>query len=127
MQRKLLMVVVAAATASGCITGADVSQGPGPVIWTASFNAQFDAMANCLARLYASEYTAVPQINQREQRANVVLTFPQGSAVMGEFQIRQANPSTSEISWRTIGGTPQRPGSSRQARERVERCERGGT
>jgi hypothetical protein len=84
-------------------------------------------MANCLARLYASEYTAVPQINQREQRANVVLTFPQGSAVMGEFQIRQANASTSEISWRTIGGTPQRPGSSRQARERVERCERGGT
>ena len=46
---------------------------------------------------------------------------------MGEFQIRQANASTSEISWRTIGGTPQRPGSSRQARERVERCERGGS
>lgn len=127
MQRKLLMVVVAAATASGCATGDDVRQGPGPVIWSASFNAQFDVMANCLARLYASEYTAVPQINQGEQRANVVLTFPQGSAVMGEFQIRQANASTSEVSWRTIGGTPQRPGSSRQARERVERCERGGT
>lgn len=127
MQRKLLMVVVAAATASGCTTGDDIRQGPGPVIWTASFNAQFDTMANCLAHLYAPEYTAVPQIDQREQRANVILTFPQGSAVMGEFLIRQANASTSEISWRTIGGTPQRPGSSRQARERVERCERGGT
>lgn len=127
MQRKLLMAVVAAAAASGCTTGNDVRQGPGPVIWTASFNARFDAMANCLARLYAPEYTAVPRINQSEQRANVVLTFPQGSAVMGEFQIRQTNASTSEISWRTIGGTPQRPGSSRQARERVERCERGGS
>lgn len=127
MQRRLLMVVVAAATASGCTTGDDARQGPGPVIWTASFNTRFDAMANCLARLYAPEYTAVPRINQGEQRASVILTFPQGSAVMGEFQIRQANASTSDISWRTIGGTPQRPGSSRQARERVERCERDGS
>ena len=127
MQRRLLMMVVAAATASGCTTGDDVGQGPGPIIWTASFNARFDAMANCLARLYAPEYTAVPQINQVEQRANVVLTFPQGSAVMGKFQIRQTNASTSDVSWRTIGGTPQRPGSSRQARERAERCEREGS
>lgn len=124
MQRRLLIVVVAAAIMSGCATGGDVGQVAGPIIWTASFNARFDAMANCLARLYAPEYTAVPQINQVEQRANVVLTFPQGSAVMGEFQVRQANASTSDVSWRTVGGTPQRPGSSRQARERAERCER---
>lgn len=116
---------LAVAGLAGCHTLEDVRQGP--VVWEATYNARFDAMANCLSGFYASEFSVVPQLYQGEQRANVVIVVPPSYSVLAEFQIRQIDPTRVEVSWRHAAA---RAGSTasphRTARERAERCARGG-
>lgn len=121
--RNLIATVAAAAVLTGCYSLDDIRQGP--VVWTATFDGQFDAMANCLAGLYGREYSVVPQLYQREQRANLALAMPQGAAMIAEFQINQIAPATVEVSWRHIGSPAggARP-VDRLSRERAERCAR---
>jgi hypothetical protein len=126
MRGKLWVALAVPAVAlAACYSLDDVRQGP--VVWTATYQAQFDTMTNCLAGLYSGEFSVVPQVYQREQRANVVLAFPQGGAVMGEFQLRQVDPSRTEVSWRFIGARAgSTVGVNRLSRERADRCGRGG-
>lgn len=123
MRSKLIATVAVSASLAGCYSLDDVRQGP--VVWTATYETQFDLMANCLSGLYSGEYSVVPQFFQREQRANVVLSYPQGSAVLAEFEIRQTTGTTVEVSWRHMKSPPggQRP-VDRLSRERTDRCGR---
>lgn len=117
--KRAAVLVLASVTVAGCYTLDDVRGGP--VVWSASYAGQFDTMANCIAGLYGDEFTPMPLLYQREQRATVVLRM--STAVMGEFQIRQASPDKVDVSFQFVGG---RPGGSRShdriARERADRC-----
>lgn len=113
--------LAAAFLTTGCYNIDDVRQSP--VVWTETYGVAFDTMANCLAVVYGREYSVVPQLYQREKRANVTLTVPAGSAVIAEFQIRQTTDTLSTVSWQRIGGTPGifRP-LDRESRERADKC-----
>lgn len=105
----------------GCYNIDDVRQSP--VVWTETYAVAFDTMANCLAVEYGREYSVVPQLYQREKRANVTLTMPSGSAVIAEFQIKQTSETASLVSWQRVGGTAgvYRP-IDRESRERADKC-----
>lgn len=122
MQVKPLFACAALAL-TGCYDIDDVRRSP--IVWTETYSVAFDTMANCLAVEYGREYSVVPQLYQREKRANVTLTMPSGSAVISEFQIRQTTDTLSSVSWQRIGGTPgiYRP-VDRESRERADKCAR---
>ena len=69
-----------------------------PTGWEATYPVPFDTMANCLAAQWARDWSVVPQINQREQRA--VVTVGLRSANIGEYDVRQSSPTGSSVTWR---------------------------
>lgn len=113
--------LLASLALSACYNIDDVRQSP--VVWTETYAVAFDTMANCLAVESGREYAVVPQLYQREQRANVTLTVPSGAAIIAEFQIKQISGTSSQVSWQRVGGTAgvYRP-IDREARERADKC-----
>ena len=118
---RLASLMMTAALLTGCYSLDDVRSQP--VVWTATYPAAFDSIANCLAGRYAGEYSVVPQLYQNERRANVILSNTSGGAVLAEFQVRQLGGSSSVVSWRHMGSPAGGNRSvDRDARANADRC-----
>ena len=71
-----------------------------PVIWSGTYAASYDVLANCMATKTMAIWTnVVPMVYPSEQRA-VVISSSQGGSVLWEFDIRQVTPTTSSMQYR---------------------------
>lgn len=116
MVNRASLVVVFLAVTAGCQPFAEPHQAP--TLWTASYPAKFDNLANCLSAQWVNYATAIPQIYAREQRADVMLKT--SAVYLAEYNIRQIDDKTVEVSWRSAAGAP-RP-FDKDARDRADRC-----
>ncbi len=115
-----LGVLAAVTGVAGCYSVDDVRKQP--VSWTATYSAPYNTVANCLAAQYAGELSVLPQDYPAEKRANVILTNPSARGAEAEFEIKQVNPTTTEVTWRRMGSLFGDASNDRRSRERADRC-----
>lgn len=107
---------------AGCYTVDDVRKRP--IVWTATYSGtQWDTVANCLSGAYARDWIVTPQFFQRERRAAIILGYPGGYAILGEFEVSQTSDPTTQVTWKFIGsGAGANRDIDQQARERANKC-----
>ena len=106
------LCVAAALWLGGCQTVHEVGQRS--AVWETTYPVPFDTMASCLAAQWARDWKVVPQIDDRERRAVVMIGVY--SAVIGEYDVRQSSPTQSRVAWRHAYQYPL------QSREVADRC-----
>ena len=106
------LCVASALLLGACQTVHEVGQRS--AVWEATYPMPFEAMANCLAGQWARGWKVVPQIDQKEQRAVVMIGVYSG--VVAEYEVRQSSPTGSRVAWRQAYQYPL------DSRELADRC-----
>lgn len=115
-------VIATFAALAGCHSADDIHAKP--VIWTGTYTAPYDTMANCLATSMLTLWVNVtPLMYPNEKRARV-LSSTQAGSVMTEFEVVQVSPTQSEVRYRSAFVSTASSSLDRDLRERAERCAR---
>lgn len=96
MRRAMIAAVLLLA---GCYSVDDVRKQP--VVWSKTYAASYDVLANCVASRSMAIWTHVTPMHYASQQRAVVVGSSQGQSVLWEFEIQQISPTTSEVRYRT--------------------------
>jgi hypothetical protein len=91
-----------------------------PIQWTATYPGSYETLSNCIASQYAGELRVAPQVYPTVQRSSILLSS--GSGADAEFQVKQINAASSQVTWQRATGLFGSGLSDRTARERADKC-----
>lgn len=103
---------------AGCYSVEDVRRSP--VIWQATYSAQFDELATCIAEHSLGGATVTPLIRQKQKLATV--TISASYSVAHEYSIREVSDGTSEVTWRNAFNYSPSVPAARESRGIADRC-----
>lgn len=105
---------------AGCFSVDDVRNTPPSLV--ATYNGQFDEIANCISAQASKNHAVTPQFYQRDKRATVILAIPTSHTVAEEYEVQQITNTNSRVTWRNAFVQSPGPNSDRPARQLMERC-----
>lgn len=119
------LVVVMATLVAGCAIDTATLSMPNdfrnsPIQWTATYPGSYETLSNCIASQYAGELRVAPQVYPTVQRSSILLSS--GSGADAEFQVKQINAASSQVTWQRATGLFGSGLSDRTARERADKC-----
>ncbi|WP_020696210.1 hypothetical protein [Reyranella massiliensis] len=91
-----------------------------PIQWTATYPGSYETLSNCIAAQYAGELRVAPQIYPTVQRSSILLSS--GSGADAEFQVKQLDAASSQVTWRRATGLFGSWLNDRTARQRADKC-----
>ncbi len=91
-----------------------------PIQWTATYPGSYETLSSCIASQYAGELRVAPQIYPTVQRSSILLSS--GSGADAEFQVKQLDATSSQVTWRRATGLFGSWLNDRTARERADKC-----
>lgn len=92
----------------------------GQVLWTATYPGSYETLTNCIASQYAGELRVAPQVYPTVQRSSILLSS--GSGADAEFQVKQLNATSSQVTWQRATGLFGSWLNDRTARARADKC-----
>lgn len=92
----------------------------GPIQWSATYPVSYETLTSCIAAQYAGELRVAPQIYSTVQRSSILLS--KGGGADAEFQVRQIDPTTSQVTWQRATGLFGSGLSDSTARQRADKC-----
>ncbi len=123
--RRVLVLAMAALT-TGCIAGDTATMSMpndfrnSPIQWTATYPGSYETLSNCIASQYAGELRVAPQDYPTVQRSSILLSS--GSGADAEFQVKQLDATSSQVTWRRATGLFGSWLNDRTARQRADKC-----
>lgn len=123
--RRALVLAMAALT-TGCIASDTATLSMpndfrnSPIQWTATYPGSYETLSNCIAAQYAGELRVAPQIYPTVQRSSILLSS--GSGADAEFQVKQLDATSSQVTWRRATGLFGSWLNDRTARQRADKC-----
>lgn len=123
--RRALVLAMAALT-TGCIAGDTATMSMpndfrnSPIQWTATYPGSYETLSNCIASQYAGELRVAPQLYPTVQRSSILLSS--GSGADAEFQVKQLDATSSQVTWRRATGLFGSWLNDRTARQRADKC-----
>jgi len=124
MRRALALMILA--LAPGCIASDTATFSMpndfrnGQVLWTATYPGSYETLTNCIASQYAGELRVAPQVYPTVQRSSILLSS--GSGADAEFQVKQLNATSSQVTWQRATGLFGSWLNDRTARARADKC-----
>ncbi|ODT19266.1 MAG: hypothetical protein ABS35_22025 [Kaistia sp. SCN 65-12] len=91
-----------------------------PIQWTATYPGSYETLSNCIAAQYVGELRVAPQIYPTVQRSSILLSS--GSGADAEFQVKQLDATSSQVTWRRATGLFGSWLNDRTARQRADKC-----
>lgn len=96
---KTLSAVASCAALMACASADDIRQRP--VVWSATYPAPFDLMANCVAVESTSfAKAATPLINARAKRAEVLVYGSPYGNMLAQFDLRETGDGSTAVEYR---------------------------
>jgi hypothetical protein len=123
--RRVLVLAMATLT-TGCIAGDTATMSMpndfrnSPIQWTATYPGSYETLSNCIASQYAGELRVAPQDYPTVQRSSILLSS--GSGADAEFQVKQLDATSSQVTWRRATGLFGSWLNDRTARQRADKC-----
>jgi len=116
------MTIAAALALTACPSADDVAREP--VRWTATYSADWEHVANCIARASTRDYRVTPLLNQRERTAEIIVAMAEGEAVQFIIAVRGLPGERSEVTLKRRKMAMDIDGTEAQQRANADRCGR---
>lgn len=96
---KTFFAVAACAALAACASADDIRQRP--VVWSATYPAAFDLMANCVAvEMTGFARAATPLVNARAKHAEVLVYGSPYGNMLGQFDLRETGDGVTVAEYR---------------------------